>query len=130
MVAKEKYFHCIVLCFVIYCLRNILLSAMYFSVYYTNATPYLIPIILGLFYSYILFYAFMRRANFPLIKPYLLILLIISDVTLRQITTGTFSDISTPQYLLVYSLIKIFDKVFITTFAVLAYYHYYMVTNK
>ncbi len=130
MVAKEKYFHCIVLCFVIYCLRNILLSTMYFSVYYTNATPYLIPIILGLFYSYILFYAFMRRANFPLIKPYLLILLIISDVTLRQITTGTFSDISTPQYLLVYSLIKIFDKVFITTFAVLAYYHYYMVTNK
>lgn len=130
MVAKEKYFHCIVLCFVIYCLRNILLSTMYFSVYYTNATPYLIPIILGLFYSYILFYAFMRRANFPLIKPYLLILLIISDVTLRQITTGTFSDISTPQYLLVYSLIKIFDKVFITTFAVLAYYHYYKVTNK
>lgn len=130
MVAKEKYFHCIVLCFVIYCLRNILLSTMYFSVYYTNATPYLIPIILGFFYSYILFYAFMRRANFPLIKPYLLILLIISDVTLRQITTGTFSDISTPQYLLVYSLIKIFDKVFITTFAVIAYYHYYKVTNK
>ncbi len=130
MVAKEKYFHCIVLCFVIYCLRNILLSTMYFSVYYTNVTPYLIPIILGLFYSYILFYAFMRRANFPLIKPYLLILLIISDVTLRQISTGTFSDISTPQYLLVYSLIKIFDKVFIITFAVLAYYHYYRVTNK
>lgn len=130
MVAKEKYFHCIVLCFVIYCLRNILLSAMYFSVYYTNVTPYLIPIILGLFYSYILFYAFMRRANFPLIKPYLLILLIISDFTLRQISTGSFSDISTPQYLLVYSLIKIFDKVFIITFAVLAYYHYYKVTNK
>lgn len=130
MVAKEKYFHCIVLCFVIYCLRNILLSTMYFSVYYTNVTPYIIPIILGLFYSYILFYAFMRRANFPLIKPYLLILLIISDVTLRQISTGTFSDISTPQYLLVYSLIKIFDKVFIITFAVLAYYHYYRVTNK
>ena len=125
MDTKGKYFHCIVLCFVIYCLRNILLSTLYIGVYYSNVTPYLITIILGLFYLFILFYAFKKNTKLPSIKPYLLVIFIISDFTTSFLSSEAFSEINTPKYLYVYTANKVIDRIFVILFAITAFYHYH-----
>lgn len=129
MDAKRKYFHCIVLCFAIYCLRNILLSSLYLGVYYTYVTPYLITIVMGSFYLFILFYAFNKSTKLPKVKTYLFVIFIISDFALSLISSDAFSEISTPKYLFVYTVNKVFDRVFVILFAIIAFYHYHTSTE-
>lgn len=126
MINNLKYYYCIVLCFIIYCLRNILLSMSYIGVYYGKITPYIIIFTLTLFYSFILYYFIIKKnVRFPVIKPYIIIIIVVLDFALRLISPEIFSDANTPSSLFVYSSIKVIDRVFVLIFAALSYYRYY-----
>ncbi|GEM_PF-6883224 len=131
MTTKFKLYYCIVLCFIIYCLRNILLGTSYIGVYYSEITPYAITFLLILFYAFVLYYFIIKKnVRFLLIKPYIIIILLVLDIALGLALPGVLQDINTPSYKFVYTSIKVIDRVFIIIFALLSYYKYYKGKNE